>query len=424
MHASSMDNMQRCYNRYIRGNSKFGVNVKVADIGGQNVNGSYRDIFSLPQFDYLAIDLEDGDGIDVVLQDPYVLPFENESVELIISGQAFEHVEFFWLLFEEMVRVLSPNGFIFLIAPSGGKIHRYPVDCYRFYPDSFFALSKYTGIEPVEIYMDDKGPWNDLVGVFSKATAQTDFEPTAWPQNEYEKVCQFPVPAQRHPNPDYEKRAGTIPYLKLLRALHAILDPNSYVEIGVHLGKSLSLASSSAIGIDPEPLVPDELQSSDRITIFKGTSDEFFSTHKKCEFDLAFIDGLHLFEYALRDFMNLEMRGKTSSVIVIDDIYPNSQAQASRTTRETVAWTGDVWRLALCLELYRPELTLTYVDAHPTGCLVVTGLAPSNRLLWDQYNPIVRKTKLLELTGALSKKFLDRTDALKSIREVLKSMAL
>ena len=93
MHASSMDNMQKCYNRYIR-NSKFETNVKVADIGGQNVNGSYRDIFSLPQFEYLAVDLEDGDGIDVVLQDPYVLPFKDESVELIISGQAFEHVEF------------------------------------------------------------------------------------------------------------------------------------------------------------------------------------------------------------------------------------------------------------------------------------------------------------------------------------------
>ena len=270
--------------------------------------------------------------------------------------------------------------------------------------------------------MDDKGPWNDLVGVFSKAKVQSDSEPAAWAQNEYEQALQFPVPPQRHSNPDFEKRTGAIPYLKLLSALHTILDPKSNVEIGVHLGKSLSLASKSAIGIDPEPLVPDELLSSDRVTIFKSTSDEFFSSHKKCEFDLAFIDGLHLFEYA-RDFMNLEMRGN-EVVIVIDDIYPNSQAQASRTTRETVAWTGDVWRLALCLELYRPDLTLTYVDAHPTGCLIVTGLAPSNRVLWDQYNPIVRKTKLLELNGALGEKFLDRTDALKSIREVVRSMTL
>ena len=61
--------------------------------------------------------------------------------DALISGQAFEHVKFFWLTWMEMVRTLKPGGFIFLIAPSRGPEHRYPVDCWRFYPDSYRALA-------------------------------------------------------------------------------------------------------------------------------------------------------------------------------------------------------------------------------------------------------------------------------------------
>jgi hypothetical protein len=38
--------------------------------------------------------------------------------DVVISGQAFEHIEFFWLSWRETVRVLRQGGLIFLIAPS------------------------------------------------------------------------------------------------------------------------------------------------------------------------------------------------------------------------------------------------------------------------------------------------------------------
>ena len=64
--------------------------------------------------------------------------------------------------------MVKPDGFIILIVPSAAPIHRYPVDCYRFYPDAFVALAKYTGIKVVDIWLDERDPWKDLVGVFSK----------------------------------------------------------------------------------------------------------------------------------------------------------------------------------------------------------------------------------------------------------------
>jgi hypothetical protein len=106
--------------------------------------------------------------------------------------------------------------------------------------------------------------------------------------------------------------------------------------------------------------------------------------------DLAFIDGLHLFEYALRDFMNLEQRASRCGLIVVDDVFPNHPAQASR-FRHTRAWAGDVWRLLLCLGEQRTDLFLLPLDCSPIGLLVIAGLDPANRVLWQQYNPIVQQ---------------------------------
>jgi hypothetical protein len=72
-----------------------------------------------------------------------------------------------------MIRVLKPGGLIFLIAPSRGPEHRYPQDCWRFYPDGYRALAKFGRCELLEVTTDwepheDAGsaPWGDTVGVF------------------------------------------------------------------------------------------------------------------------------------------------------------------------------------------------------------------------------------------------------------------
>ena len=144
LHPTSLENMCRCYEKYVT--SSFidtRGRISLLEIGGSNFNGSYRDVFSDPRVHYLAADLVLGEGVDIVLHDPYHIPAPDRGLDLVISGQTFEHCEFFWLTFQEMIRVVKEDGFVFLIAPSSGPIHRYPVDCYRFYPDSYAALAKY-----------------------------------------------------------------------------------------------------------------------------------------------------------------------------------------------------------------------------------------------------------------------------------------
>jgi SAM-dependent methyltransferase len=169
LHVSSYEHMQRLVSKYLDRDCA----LDALDIGSYDVNGSYRTLFDSPKWRYTGVDLEKGPGVDVVLTSPYRFPFASRSKDVIVSGQAFEHVEYFWMSWLEMIRVLKPGGLIFLIAPSRGPEHRYPQDCWRFYPDGYRALAKFGRCELVEVTTDwephpDPGsaPWGDTVGVF------------------------------------------------------------------------------------------------------------------------------------------------------------------------------------------------------------------------------------------------------------------
>lgn len=150
----------------------------VLDIGAQDVNGSLRSVCP-PHLKFIGVDFVAGKGVDVVLEDPYCLPFADQSVDVVVSSSCFEHSEMFWLLFLEIMRVLKTPGLFYLNAPSNGEVHRYPVDCWRFYPDSGKALLTWAarnGIDAclLESYTSRQNAdlWNDFVAVFLKGSAE------------------------------------------------------------------------------------------------------------------------------------------------------------------------------------------------------------------------------------------------------------
>lgn len=187
---------------------------------------------------------------------------------------------------------------------------------------------------------------------------------------------------------------GPVRYLEVLRELHERLRPRTYLEIGVETGKSLTLAKCRSIGVDPDFSVVFELEG--EISLHRTTSDEFFARPDPTAWlgrpvDLAFIDGMHRFEFALRDFINLEKHCTWSSVIVFDDMLPRSVDEAAR-NRHTSGWTGDVFRIMRVLRKYRPDLELILVNTRPTGLLLVLGLDPASTVLEDHYDEIVATT--------------------------------
>ena len=104
--------------------------------------------------------------------------------------------------------------------------------------------------------------------------------------------------------------------------------------------------------------------------------------------DLAFIDGMHLFEFALRDFMNVERHSTPTTVIVLDDMLPRNVVEAAR-DRTTQDWAGDVYKLVAVLREYRPDLIVIPVDTQPTGLLVVLAPDHTSTVLRDHYDEIV-----------------------------------
>ncbi|MFW5879566.1 MAG: glycosyltransferase domain-containing protein, partial [bacterium] len=180
-----------------------------------------------------------------------------------------------------------------------------------------------------------------------------------------------------------------------LSYVHEKLAPGFYFEIGVQKGKSLRLARCPAIGIDPMPQISTALSGSAKLLAL--TSDEFFQgnpeNYIKKVVDLAFIDGMHLFEFVLRDFINVEKICSKHSVILIDDVFPGHPAQAER-ERKTRNWTGDVWKIFIVLQKFRPDLTLIPVNVSPTGILIITNLNSDDCILQDNYESIVKEYSL------------------------------
>jgi hypothetical protein len=173
-------------------------------------------------------------------------------------------------------------------------------------------------------------------------------------------------------------------YIEFLRGVHERLAPPTYLEIGIRDGKSLSLSHTRSIGVDPAFEIRRELDAP--VSLHRTTSDDFFAQPDRLELfagepaALAFIDGMHLFEYALRDFVNVEHHAAWTSVIVFDDMFPRYVEEAAR-DRITGPWTGDVFRTWQVLREYRPDLVLVPVDTMPTGLLLVLGADPDDTRL-------------------------------------------
>jgi hypothetical protein len=174
MHLSSLQFMQSFHDKHL--SSRKEEKMTICDIGSTDICGSYKPIFNNPNWKYIGVDLAQGPNVDLIINHPYDWKeIKSNSIDVLVSGQALEHIEFFWITILEISRVLKPGGMACIIAPSGGYEHRYPVDCWRFYPDGMKALARFGRLECIEAFthwgtIGDPGsdPWHDTVLVVRK----------------------------------------------------------------------------------------------------------------------------------------------------------------------------------------------------------------------------------------------------------------
>ena len=152
----------------------------VLDIGGKNVNGSLRSSFENLGMKYICLDIEDDDSVDIVVNPGEKLPFENGSIDLIVSTSCFEHDPCFWITFKEMTRITKLGGYIYVNAPTNGPYHCHPGDNWRFYSDAGQALSYWSSFQfsneevfPVKVIetfhiLPKNDPWLDFICVWER----------------------------------------------------------------------------------------------------------------------------------------------------------------------------------------------------------------------------------------------------------------
>ena len=190
MHLESRTYMAQMLRRY---GQTTGVGT-VLDVGAGGPGGVYRSQWEAAGWSYFGVDLGPGPDVDLVLPDPHVFPFADNEFQAVISGQMLEHNPMFWMTFLEMSRVLCPGGLMIHIAPSRGREHRAPLDCWRFYPDAGSALQRWANREGYNTAMlesfvgdQDVAPWNDFVAVFVKDGSFKG----QYPSRIQDRICNF-----------------------------------------------------------------------------------------------------------------------------------------------------------------------------------------------------------------------------------------
>lgn len=177
MHSSALVNLNNFFFTYL---NKYN-NPKILDFGSQSVS-NHIDAKNLLnkmniKYDYTGVDIVEGKNVDIILEDPYKFKKIKDNIyDVVISTSVFEHVEFFWLTYLEILRILKPNGLFYLNVPSNGDFHRWPSDCWRFYPDSGNALinwAKKNNFNPIllESFISKQYlecGWNDYVSITLK----------------------------------------------------------------------------------------------------------------------------------------------------------------------------------------------------------------------------------------------------------------
>jgi hypothetical protein len=194
-----------------------------------------------------------------------------------------------------------------------------------------------------------------------------------------------------------------VPYLHFLRDLHRRFSITRYLEVGTRAGQSLLQAQGASIAIDPafEVRVP-VLNGKRQLHLYQMTSDAFFASIDPKPVlggpvELAFVDGMHHYDFVLRDFANCEAHCGPDSLIVLHDCLPWSFPMTRRLALlangkyEPVpgAWTGDVWKVVPILARSRPDLRITLFDCPPTGLVVVSRLDPRSRVLHDRMEELI-----------------------------------
>jgi hypothetical protein len=154
----------------------------VLEAGSLNVNGSVRPhVESLGPYSYIATDMRDGPGVDLVLAAEELPSWFGQvggggGFAVVISTEMLEHAADWQAAMRGLISVMAPGGILVLTTRSEGfPLHGYPEDHWRFSTGAMGRILSAAGLD-VERCEPDPDPASP--GVFAKARK---VPPWRWP---------------------------------------------------------------------------------------------------------------------------------------------------------------------------------------------------------------------------------------------------
>jgi SAM-dependent methyltransferase len=302
--------MSRLVASYLHGRG--GIGTDVLDVGSLDVNGTYRPFFTDPAWSYTGLDVVPGPGVDTVVADPYQwTEFSDDSFDVVVSGQALEHIEHPWRTMEEIARVVRPGGVVIVIVPSAGPEHRHPIDCWRFLPDGLRALATWAGLAALEVdrsepagFDDGSDQWCDTILVAAKGLGRFG-EEFGRRRAEWSDI---------------------VDHLPRLYSAASRRPGGRVIELGIRTGNSTAalLAGAAAVGghvwsVDREPpTVPDWWSSSPTWTCVLG-DDVAVADQLPDDVDVVFLDTSHEYKATLRELSAYLPKVRSGGVLLCHD---------------------------------------------------------------------------------------------------------
>ena len=154
----------------------------------------------------------------------------------------------------------------------------------------------------------------------------------------------------------------------IINALAQKNNAKNYLEIGVSRGRNFVRVNiENKIGVDPSP---NGGMGRENVTHVM-TSDEFFDGNTE-EFDIIFVDGLHLNEQVYKDITNSLGALAEGGYIVCHDMNPDTEEIQFRDSSVVKGnrWAGDCWRAWVRLRQERSDLDMYVVDSDEGGGVI------------------------------------------------------
>jgi SAM-dependent methyltransferase len=141
--------------------------AEVLEVGSRIVTGAYfRDQFKYAN--YTGFDYYPGKNVDVVGDAHQLSRYFDKKFDLIFSSAVFEHLAMPWVASLEMIKLLKPNGYIFVETHYSYSSHERPWHFFQFSENALQVLfPEVFGIKCIK-----KGCSNVLRGEFSEYSSK------------------------------------------------------------------------------------------------------------------------------------------------------------------------------------------------------------------------------------------------------------